>query len=116
MPAIPIWGYVAAGSLALGFVGGWTVQGWRWSAEDAKRLAAEVKAKDKQLARQNDIATQYEADRERVRVEYITREGQVREIFREIEVPSECAAPPAVRELLTEAVASANSAAREPGG
>lgn len=107
-------GALAASVLAFG--AGWTVQGWRWSAADAERLGAEVKAKDDQLAEQNDIATEYEKTSETARVEYITREGQVREIYREIEVPSNCAAPPAVRSVLEQAVTSANSATGQPGG
>jgi hypothetical protein len=35
---------VAAGGVAVGFIGGWQVQGWRWRAADADRIEAEHEA------------------------------------------------------------------------
>lgn len=106
-----------AAAALLGTAGAtWQVQEWRHTAKQADALDKQRKAFERQLAKQHDIAAEYEASRETARVEYITREGQVREIYREIEVPSSCAAPPAVRGVLSEAVTSANAAPGEPGG
>jgi uncharacterized protein HemX len=107
---LPPWVKTALAAAALlGTAGAtWQVQEWRHAAKQADALRAQQKAFERQLARQHDIAAEYETERESARVEYITREGQVREIFREVEVPSNCAAPPAVRGVLSEAVTSAN--------
>jgi hypothetical protein len=115
---LPPWVKPALAAAALiGTAGAtWQVQEWRHTAKQADALRAQQKAFERQLAKQDDIATEYEAERETARVEYITREGQVREIYREVEVPSSCAAPPAVRGVLSEAVTSANSATGQSGG
>jgi hypothetical protein len=115
---IPLWAKASLAAAALiGTAGAtWQVQEWRHTAKQADALRAQQKAFERQLAKANEIAAEYEAERETARVEYITREGQVREIFREVEVPSNCAAPPAVRGVLSEAVTSANSATGQPGG
>lgn len=115
---LPVWWKPALAAVALSgaFLGGWTVNGWRWEAKQADALREQQAAFQRQLAKQHDIATNYEQGRETARVEYVTREGQVREIYREVEVPAECAAPDSVRSLLSEAVTSANSAPGQPGG
>lgn len=115
---LPVWVKPALAAVALSgaFSAGWTVNGWRMAAKAEKALIAQQKAFERQLAKQHDISAEYETGRETARVEYITREGQVREIYREIEVPSSCAAPPAVRGVLAEAVTSANASPGESGG
>lgn len=95
------------------FSAGWVTNGWRWEAKQTAALEAQQKAHDRQLAKQNDIASQYETRREQSRQEGIAREAEVRTIYRDVPVPAECAAPDSVRDILAEAVTSANTG--EPG-
>lgn len=113
----PLWVKPAIAAVALvgAFSAGWTVQGWRWAAADAERLEAEVKAKDDQLARQDEIATDYEQSREQGRVEAHTRETTIREIYRDVEVPADCEPEPDALRVLDQAVDAANQRAGQPG-
>lgn len=115
---IPPWVKPAIAAVALvgAFSAGWTVNGWRWEAKQADALREQQEAFNRQLAKQDDIATEYEQSRERGRVQARDRETQVRTIYETVEVPGECAAPDSVRGVLSEAVASANTAAGQPDG
>jgi hypothetical protein len=109
---------LAIGAVALlgAFSAGWKIESLRWHAHEAKALKQAQAAFQKQLAKQNKEATSYEQERETARVEYVTREGQIRTIYKDRVVPAECAAPDAVRSLLADAIASANSSATgKPG-
>lgn len=98
---------IAATALLSAFACGWTVQGWRWSAADAERLQAEVKAKDKQLAKSNEAATQYEATRNANIEATRATDVQIRTVYRDRIVSPDCAL--ASRGLLSEAISRANS-------
>lgn len=111
---IPPWvRWAALGLIAAAlFASGFQVSSWRCEASQKAALEKAQREFEKQLAEQNEIARNYEEDRERVRTEYITREGAIREVYRDVPAPGpECAAPDAVRELLDNAVQSANGSA-----
>lgn len=113
---LPPWIYptAAAALLAVGFAGGWTVQGWRMEAKQTAALEAQQKAFDRQLAKQNAAAAEYERDRETGRVEARTRETVIREIYRDVQVPAECEPGPDALRVLDAAVTSANQSAGKP--
>lgn len=108
------WGAMALVALAIAFGSGFQVASWKCDAAKTAALEAQQKAFDRQLAKQNDIASQYETRREQARQEGIARETQVRTIYRDVPVRADCAAPDSVRDILAEAVTSANTG--QPGG
>lgn len=107
----PMWGYVAIGSLVVGFGAGWQVNEWRHNSKELHAVKKADKKTDQQRAVIHGEATNYENDREAGRVEAVDREGRIREVFRTVEVPGTCAAPEPVRVLLDNAVRSANDRA-----
>lgn len=113
---VPTWVYptAAAALLAIGFAGGWQVQGWRTAARHTAALEAAHKAYERRLATINEKAREYETDREAARVESNARQTQIRTIYRDVPVPAECEPPAGVRDVLTEAVRAANTG--QPGG
>lgn len=107
----------ALAALAIGFGAGWQVSGWRHEAKQADALRQQQVAYEKRIATINEKAREYEQEREAARVVQREREHTIREIYRDVPVPSECAAPDGVRSVLAEAVHDANARARgEPGG
>lgn len=115
---IPVWGYaLAAGvTVAVSFGAGWKVADWRCDAAKAEEMAKAQRRFDKQLEQAQQAAADYEKSRARGQAESRERETTIREVFRNVEVPSDCAAPDAVRGVLRDAVRAANGApASEPG-
>ena len=108
---IPLAGYIGAGALLAGALGGWTVRDWK---ADSDALKAEKRAQTEYVAAVQMLADQslaYEALAQSLRASERTDRETIREVFRNVEVPSSCAAPAAVGSLLSEAVARANRAA-----
>jgi len=67
--------------------------------------------------RRATIGTNYEREASNAAQTHTIREREIRTVFRDVLVPAECAAPDAVRVVLSEAVIAANSAASgQPGG
>lgn len=115
---IPPWVYGIAAALALAaaFGAGFKVASWRCDAAKLKAVKEAIKQHDRQRAQVHKEASDYENDREQGRVEAADREGQIRTVFRDREVPGDCAAPEPVRSVLDDAIRSANARARgEPG-
>lgn len=113
---IPPVAYIAAGTLALGVLGGWTVRDWK---ADADALAAMKKAEKVQVQMQkriDDQATEYEAFRASIEPARIESRNTIREIFRNVPVSVDCAAPDPLRGLLAGQVARANAAASGESG
>jgi hypothetical protein len=114
MNPIPVT-WCAAGALAaaaLGFAGGWQVNGWRHDAKQTAALAKQQAAYEKRIATINETAADYERSRETARVEYRDREGQVRTIYETVEVPAVCEPGADALRVLDGAIASVNS---DPG-
>jgi hypothetical protein len=114
---LPPWVLPALGAVALAgaFWGGWQVQGWRCAARQTEALQQAQKRFERQLARQNEEAEQYEQEREQGRADARERENTVREIYRDIVVPGECAPDPDAVGLLEDAIRAANADPAEPG-
>lgn len=102
----------AAGlSLLVGAFGGWQVRGWRCDAAMAELERAAVKAQEQARAQMEAAATDYETFRAGNETAETRTQTQIREVYRNVEVPSDCAAPDAVVGLLNGAREAANSAA-----
>ena len=60
MPISPLHGYIGAGIAIAAFLGGWTVQGWRYQSREAKALEEAYSARDEAISRANGLAADYE--------------------------------------------------------
>lgn len=65
----------------LGASGAWTVQGWRYEAKDAERVAAEVAARDKQATVANTAALSHEGDKVKLQTKYVAITETVEKII-----------------------------------
>jgi hypothetical protein len=109
---IPPWAYLAGGALALtaAFGTGWTVRGWRCDAQIASIERQLQEARDKAQDRADQSSATYEADRAALDTRAYETRTIIRETFREIPVPAECAAPVAVADSLRASVDATNAA------
>jgi hypothetical protein len=110
---IPLWIYGAggAGLLLAGALGGWTVRDWK---ADSDALETEQKTFEQYTALTEALADQslqYELIAQGIRASERTDRETIREIYRNVQVPTECAAPAAVVSVLDAAVRDANAAA-----
>jgi hypothetical protein len=118
MNPIPVT-WCAAGALAaaaLGFAGGWQVNGWRHDAKQVAALAKQQAAYEKRIALIHEKAREYEQEREAARVQSTARQTEIRTIYRDVAVPAECEPPERVRDILGEAVRDANARVRGQSG
>jgi len=104
------WPYILGALVAvfvLGCVNGYAIR-------DGAAKAAAVKAYKAQIAvqeRLNNVSTLYEAERERASRVNTERTNTVREIYRDVTVPAECALPDVSYGLLVDSVRDYNAAA-----
>ena len=108
---VPLWAYAGAGALLVGAISGWTVRDWK---ADSELLEAENKAQAEYVAAVQMLADQslaYEALAQSIRASERTDRETIREIFRDVEVPTVCAAPDGAVGVLNNAVNRANAAA-----
>jgi hypothetical protein len=104
------WPYILGALVAvfvLGCANGYAIR-------DGAAKAAAVKAYKAQIAvqeRLNNVSTLYEAERERASRVNTERTNTVREIYRDVTVPAECALPDVSYGLLIGAVRDYNAAA-----
>lgn len=85
-----------------------------YAIRDGSAKAAAVKAYQAQIAvqeRLNNVSTLYEAERERASRVNTERTNTVREIYRDVTVPAECALPDVSYGLLLDSVRDYNAAA-----
>ncbi len=114
---IPIWGYIGIGAALTGALGGWTVRDWK---ADSDQLEAENKAQAEYVAVVQSLADQslqLEYTQQQIRASERTDRETIREVYRNVQVPSNCAVPDAAVSVLNSAVGRANaSASGELGG
>jgi hypothetical protein len=108
----------AAGlSLIVGAFGGWQVRGWRCDAAMAKIEREAVAAQEAMRAQQEAAATEYEGFRAGNETAQVRTETKIREVYRNVPVPADCAVHPDAVRLLDDAREAANGAASgEPDG
>lgn len=107
---MPVWAYIGGGALLAGALAGWTVRDW-------KADAALLKAQEKTQEREQELEAIF-AERARFYEDQIadlssrsyTNQNTIREIYRDVEIPTECAPPPDLRGVLDDAVKGANAA------
>lgn len=107
----PLWLYGGAGALLVGALAGWTVRDWKADSDEAE---AKEQAFTQYRALTDELADQslaYEALAQSLRLEERRDRETIREIYRNVEVPAECAAPAGAVSVLNNAVDRANAAA-----
>lgn len=107
---LPIWGYVGAGALAVGLLGGWTVRDWRADSEMAAVQRELQEARDEQLARADRSAARYETQRATIQRDIIRLPAEVRTIYETVTVPAACEPSPDAKRLLDRAISGADTA------
>lgn len=110
---IPLWaiGGAAGGCLLLGVAGGWTVRDWKADADQHKAAEKAEKQRDVAQAELFRQAKAFEEWRQQQDVARVESRNTIREVFRNVPVSADCAAPTAVFSLLDGKVAAANAAA-----
>lgn len=108
---LPLALYASAGAMLIGLFAGWTVRDWK---ADSDALVA-VEKGERQETRMEQIvdaaSARFEQFREAEAPASVERRDTIREIYRNVEVPVECAAPPAIVGMLTDSRDRANAAA-----
>lgn len=106
---MPIWGYIGAGALITGFLGGWTIRDWKADADILKgqEKAEEIREKaEERWYRQADF---YLDQLSSLSSQSVINRESIRTIYRDVEVPAECAVPDTVVSVLNNAVRTANA-------
>lgn len=107
----PLVFYTAAGSVLLGLALGWTIRDWK---ADSDALDAVEKNHKAQLELIDTVA-QPSVDLEGVLADLRTTETKtrdtIREVYRNVEVPANCAVPADAVGVLVDAIRNANAAA-----
>lgn len=106
----------AAVAVLAGFLGGWTVRDWKADADQLAEVRSAAKLSGKLEQAQADNATAFETFAADNRTAAARDRDTIRETFREIHVPADCAVPAAGLSVLDGAIERANAAAAgEPG-
>lgn len=113
---MPIGAYISLGALVAGLLGGWTIRDWK---SDSDQLAAQNEALkvERQLRdKLGERAGEYEGFRGENEQQGTEVRTKIREIYRNVEVPANCAADPALGVLLDDQIQRANAAVRGQSG
>lgn len=108
--------YSGLGALALGLVSGWTARDWKADADQLQAIEVANRQREKLQEKYDTLALGYEADRNQSDINSITRQTELRTIYRDIPINSDCAAPDAVRGLLENSLSEANARAAGQSG
>lgn len=114
---IPIWAYGVGGAvlLAVGTAGGWTARDWKADSDALEAKEAADKARDAAVKLAYDASASFEGERATIHVEAAQARSTVREIYRDVQVPADCAVPADGVRLLDQAIAPVGSASGKSG-
>lgn len=107
----PIALYAGAGALLVGLAAGWSVRDWKADADALKAVEAANKAQQVAVAAVNRPADRFETIVAEMKPLEIETRNTIREVYRDVEVPADCAVPAAGVRLLDNARVNANAAA-----
>lgn len=108
---LPLSGWLGIAGAVAAALAGWTVRDWK---ADSDQLALERKADEIQELRSQEAfesALRLEGIIGEIRADRRTNTNTIREIYRDVEVPAECAVPDSAVELLDNSIERANRAA-----
>lgn len=101
-------------ALAAAFGSGWYVRAKIADADMAKVRAELQEAVDAQRARADAAAASFEVNRADLSRQSTSSQSRVREIYRDIQVPADCAPSPDALRLLDNAIAGEGGTASQP--
>lgn len=107
----PIILYSVGGAALFGAFAGWSVRDWKADADTLAAYARADKIRADMQSKIDNSSKTYEDWRYNADANTIETRNTVREIYRNVEVPSNCAAPDAIVSLLKERVAAVNATA-----
>lgn len=110
---IPPWilGGAAAVCIATGLAGGWTARDWKADSDQLAILQKEAAERSKLQEKLFAQATSFEEWRNKLEVNKVENRNTIREVFRNVPVRADCAAPAAAYSMLAVQVTAANAAA-----
>lgn len=103
--------YTAGGALLVGALGGWTVRDWKADSDQLAAVERANKAEKASIAAVYQPSSDYEKVLSDLRPREIETRNTIREVYRDVEVPTDCAVPAAGYGLLDNARLRANAAA-----
>lgn len=106
----PLMFYASLAAVIAGFASGWAVRDWKADADQLKTIRQAEIMREKMQAKTDNLAAKYEQWRADLEPGRIESRNTIREIYRDVEVPAECAAPAGVIGLLNSATDKANAA------
>lgn len=103
--------YTAGGALLVGALGGWTVRDWKADSDQLAAVERANKAEKAAIAAVYKPSDEYEKLLADLRPREIETRNTIREVYRNVEVPADCAVPAAGVGVLDDARLRANAAA-----
>ena len=103
--------YAGAGALLIGLAAGWSVRDWKADADALRAVEAANKAQQAAVAAVDTSSTKLETVVAELQPLEIETRNTIREVYRNVEVPADCAVPAAGVRLLDDARLNANAAA-----
>lgn len=103
--------YGAGAALLVGLLGGWTVRDWKADADQLHAIEVANRQREKLQAKIDAASASYEDWRSASGQTSIETRNTIREIYRNVEVPVDCAVPADARSLLEDRVRDANASA-----
>jgi len=113
----PLFGYIAAGALVVGAIGGWKVRDWQCDAAYAKALEKSEAQRREMQETINELSASYQAEQDKAYGLVAGKTQTIREIYKTLPaVPIDCAPNTTVVGMLEGSVRDANAAASgKPG-
>lgn len=106
----PVLLYGAMGALLIGVGAGWTARDWKADADQLRQVERAHKAEKAAIAAVLQPSQDLERTLAALRPAQIETRNTIREVYRDVEVPTDCAVPPAGVSLLDAARKRANAA------
>lgn len=109
MNPIMLYGVIAA--IVAGFASGWSVRDWKADADILEAMEKTERVRIEAQNRADTKAEEYEQSRSKLEPSRVEVRSNIREIYRNVEVPAVCAAPDTAVSLLDSTRRDANSSA-----
>lgn len=107
----PLMLYAAGGALLVGVITGWGIRDWKADADALRAVEAAAKAQDAAVAAVSKSSALFENLAAGMQPLEVKTRNTIREVYRNVEVPADCAVPDAGVRLLDDARVNANAAA-----
>lgn len=111
MIPLPMLAGGAALAIAAGFLGGWTVRDWKADATQTKAFDVLIATNDRMQGKVDARAADFEALRQSIEPQRAEVRNTIKEIYRDVPVPADCALRPDALSVLENARLRANAAA-----